>query len=196
MRNLLIILGVVCSVCLLNANTQIDSLEVYLTTANQIEKVVVLNELSQAYQEVSARRSITYAQSALQLSQESGNKEEIAKYNIQVNVVAPNALTGMTKGVFSDKVAKRIKPEFNTPIVTFLCSEENRESGMIFTMSAGWYARSAMVSGKGVCIGDANRVITAEEVMDNFDQIKSIENALPYEDCSQIYTLGKSLTGR
>ncbi len=123
-------------------------------------------------------------------------KLEIAKYNIQVNVVAPNALTGMTKGVFSDKVAKRIKPEFNTPIVTFLCSKENLESGMIFTMSAGWYARSAMVSGKGVCIGDADRAITAEEIMDNFDQIKSIENALPYEDCSQIYTLGKPLTGR
>ncbi|MCP4673073.1 MAG: SDR family NAD(P)-dependent oxidoreductase [Desulfobacula sp.] len=123
-------------------------------------------------------------------------KLEIAKYNIKVNVVAPNALTGMTKGVFSDKVAKRIKPEFNTPIVTFLSSSENLESGMIFTMSAGWYARSAMVSGKGVCIGDANRVITAEEIMDNFDRIKSIENALAYEDCSQIYSLGKPLTGR
>ncbi len=123
-------------------------------------------------------------------------KLEVAKYNIKVNVVGPNALTGMTKGVFSDKVAKRIKPAFNTPIVTFLSSEENLESGMIFTMSAGWYARSAMVSGKGVCIGDAKRVITAEEIMDNFDQIKSIENALPYEDCSQIYSLGKPLTGR
>jgi len=43
---------------------------------------------------------------------------------------------------------------------------------------------------------DAKRVITAEEIMDNFDQIKSIENALPYEDCSQIYSLGKPLTGR
>ncbi|MCP4670537.1 MAG: hypothetical protein GY857_04435 [Desulfobacula sp.] len=67
---------------------------------------------------------------------------------------------------------------------------------MIFTMSAGWYARSAMVSGKGVCIGDANRVITAEEIMDNFDRIKSIQDALAYEDCSQIYSLGKPLTGR
>jgi len=79
MRNLLIILGAVCTICLLSANTQIDSLEVYLTTANQDEKVVVLNELSQAYQEVSARRSITYAQSALQISQESGKKEDIAQ---------------------------------------------------------------------------------------------------------------------
>ncbi|OGR22258.1 MAG: serine/threonine protein kinase [Desulfobacterales bacterium RIFOXYA12_FULL_46_15] len=123
-------------------------------------------------------------------------KLEIAKYNIKVNAVAPNAATGMTRGVFPEEVIKRIKPEFNTPLVTFLCSEENIESGMIFTMSAGWFARSAMVSGKGVCIGDTERKITAEEVRERFDRIKSLENALPYENAGEIYSLGRPLTGR
>jgi NAD(P)-dependent dehydrogenase (short-subunit alcohol dehydrogenase family) len=123
-------------------------------------------------------------------------KLETARYNIKINTVAPNASTGMTQGVFPDKVAKRIKPEFNTPMVTFLCSRENRESGMIFTMSAGWFARSAMVSGKGVCIGDTKRPIKAEEIRGSFDRIKSLENALPYEHCGQIYSLGRPLTGR
>jgi len=123
-------------------------------------------------------------------------KLETAKYNIKINTVAPNASTDMTKGVFPKNVAKRIKPEFNTPIVTYLCSEENRESGMIFTMSAGWFARSVMVSGKGLCIGDTKRPILAEEIRDNFYKIKDIENALPYEDCGEIYSLGKPLTGR
>ncbi len=123
-------------------------------------------------------------------------KLETAKVNIKVNTVAPNAATGMTRGVFPDEVAKRIKPEFNTPIVTFLCSEENQESGMIFTMSAGWFARSAMVSGKGACIGDTKRLIAAEEVRDHFDQIKSLDNALAYAHCGQIYSLGRPLTGR
>jgi len=123
-------------------------------------------------------------------------KLETARYNIKINTVAPNASTGMTQGVFTDEVAKRIKPEFNTPIVTYLCSEENQESGMIFTMSAGWFARSAMVSGKGSCIGDTKRLIKAEEIRDQFDQIKSLDNALPYEHCGQIYSLGRPLTGR
>lgn len=123
-------------------------------------------------------------------------KLETAKYNIKINTVAPNAATGMTRGVFPDEVAKRIKPQFNTPIVTFLCSEENRESGMIFTMSAGWFARSVMVSGKGCCIGDTKRSIAAEEIRDKFDEIKSLENALPYEHCGKIYSLGRPLTGR
>ena len=123
-------------------------------------------------------------------------KLETDKYHIKINTVAPNASTNMTRGVFPDEVAKRIKPEFNTPMVTFLCSEENRESGMIFTMSAGWFARSAMVCGKGACIGDTQRLIKAEEIRERFDQIKSLENALPYENCGQIYSLGRPLTGR
>ena len=123
-------------------------------------------------------------------------KLETGRYDININTVAPNAATGMTQGVFPDEVAKRIKPEFNTPIVAFLCSEENRESGMIFTMSAGWFARSAMVSGKGCCIGDTKRPIKAEEIRDQFDQIKNLEEALPYEQCGEIYSLGRPLTGR
>jgi len=123
-------------------------------------------------------------------------KLETARYNININTVAPNAATGMTDGVFPEEVSKRIKPEFNTPIVTYLCSELNQESGLIFTMSAGWFARSAMVSGKGVCIGDAQRPIAAEEIRDRFDQIKSLEKALPYDHCGEIYSLGRPLTGR
>ena len=123
-------------------------------------------------------------------------KLETAKYNIKVNTVAPNAATAMTRGVFPEEVIRRIKPEFNTPLVTFLCSEDNRDSGMIFTMSAGWFARSAVVSGKGVCIGDTERKITAEEVKDEFARIKSLENALPYDSAGEIYSLGRPLTGR
>jgi len=123
-------------------------------------------------------------------------KLEISRLNIKINTVAPNADTGMTKGVFPDEVAKRIKPEFNTPIVTYLCSEENRESGSVFTMSAGWFARSAMVSGNGACIGDATRPIYAEEVRDQFEQINSLKDAKPYEHCGLIYALGRPLTGR
>ncbi len=123
-------------------------------------------------------------------------KLETARYNININTVAPNAATGMTDGVFSEEVSKRIKAEFNTPIVTYLCSEFNQASGLIFTMSAGWFARSAMVSGKGVCIGDTQRSIAAEEIRDQFDQIKSLEKALPYDHCGEIYSLGRPLTGR
>lgn len=123
-------------------------------------------------------------------------KLETAKYNIKVNTVAPNAETRMTQGVFPDHVAQRIKPEFNVPLVTYLCSGENMESGLIFTMSAGWFARSVIVSGKGCCIGDTQREIKAEEIQDHWDEIISIDPANPYDHCGEIYGLGLPLTGR
>jgi len=123
-------------------------------------------------------------------------KIEVDKYNIKVNTVAPNADTGMTRGVFSKDVAKRIRPRFNTPLVTYLCSTENQVSGRVFTMSAGWFARSAMVSGRGACIGNAQRTISAEEIKDRFDEIMTIDRAREFETCGDIYQLGSPLTGR
>ncbi len=78
MRYFLIFIIIICTVGLLIADSQIDSLETHLKSADQNEKVFFLNELSQAYQEISARKSIDYAHSALQISQESNNKKDIA----------------------------------------------------------------------------------------------------------------------
>jgi NAD(P)-dependent dehydrogenase (short-subunit alcohol dehydrogenase family) len=115
-------------------------------------------------------------------------KLEVNRYKILVNTVAPNADTGMTAGVFPD--------EFNVPLVIYLCSRENGVSGRVFTMSAGWFARSAMVSGKGVCIGDTRRDIAAEEIRDRFDEICAIDQVREFDICAEIYSLGRPLTGR
>ncbi|MDZ7663993.1 MAG: SDR family NAD(P)-dependent oxidoreductase [Desulfotignum sp.] len=123
-------------------------------------------------------------------------KLEVSRYGILVNTVAPNADTGMTAGVFPDDVARRIKPGFNVPLVVYLCSQDNRVSGRVFTMSAGWFARSAMISGKGVCIGDTQRDIAAEEIQDRFDEICAIDQVREFETCGEIYSLGRPLTGR
>lgn len=120
-------------------------------------------------------------------------KLEMAKYNIKVNTVAPNADSRMTKGLLPTELVERVKAKFNVPIVTYLCSEENRESGMIFTMSAGWFARTAIVSGEGVCIGDTQRDIPAEDVRDRFDKIKDLENARPYPSAADVYELSAPL---
>jgi NAD(P)-dependent dehydrogenase (short-subunit alcohol dehydrogenase family) len=116
--------------------------------------------------------------------------------DILVNTVAPNVDTGMTDGVFPEDVARRIKPGFNVPLVVYLCSRHNGVSGRVFTMSAGWFARSAMVSGKGVCIGDTRREIAAEEIRDRFHEICAIDQVREFDTCGEIYSLGRPLTGR
>ncbi len=116
-------------------------------------------------------------------------KLELAKYNIKVNTVAPNADSRMTKGLLPEDVAEKLKPKFNVPLVVYLSSEENQESGTIFTMSAGWFARTAIVSGEGVCLGDTVRDISTEEIREKFKQILNIEKAQPYPNATDLYSL-------
>ena len=120
-------------------------------------------------------------------------KLELGKYNIKVNTVAPNAYSRMTEGIFPEEVARKLQPKFNVPMVVYLCSEENQETGMIFTMSAGWFARTAVVSGEGVCIGDAQRDVSAEEVRDQFEKIKGLEKARPFPNAMEVYSLSGPL---
>ncbi len=120
-------------------------------------------------------------------------KLELGKFNIMINTVAPNADSRMTKGLVPDEIARKLKPIYNVPIVTYLSSEENKETGMIFTMGAGWFARTALVSGPGVCIGDTKRDIRAEEIRDQFEKIASLDTAKPYPSAGELYVLAGPL---
>jgi NAD(P)-dependent dehydrogenase (short-subunit alcohol dehydrogenase family) len=106
-------------------------------------------------------------------------KLETAKYNIKVNTIAPTAYSRMTEDIIDENIGKKIRPQFNSPLVLYLCSEENEETGMTFVMGAGWYGRAAVVCGPGVCIGDAERDIAVEEIRDQFEAVKSLEDAKP-----------------
>ncbi|MCP4630485.1 MAG: hypothetical protein GY850_44285 [bacterium] len=59
---------------------------------------------------------------------------------------APNAYSRMTEDIFPAELMDKLHPKFNVHIVIYLCSEENQVSGLVFTMNAGWFARSSMVS--------------------------------------------------
>ena len=114
-------------------------------------------------------------------------KLETAKYNIKVNTIAPTAWSRLTEDIMPEETGKKLKPQFNEPLVLYLCSEENEVSGMTFVMGAGWYGRTAIVSGNGVCIGDADRPITVEEIRDNFDKICSLDDAKPHNSGGDIF---------
>ena len=109
-------------------------------------------------------------------------KLETAKYNIHVNTIAPNAYSRMTEGLIPKELAPKLQAKFNVPMVVYLCSEECKENGSIFTMGAGWYAKTAVVCAPGVCIGDGSRDIPAEEIRENFAKITDLANAKPLND--------------
>ncbi len=115
-------------------------------------------------------------------------KLEISKYDIKVNTIAPTAWSRMTADLFPPEYEEKMSPQFNEPMTLYLCSEENQITGQIFAMGAGWYARTAVVSGDGICIGDAKRPISVEEIRDNFEAISDLSNPKEHDSGMSIFS--------
>ena len=116
-------------------------------------------------------------------------KLEVSKYNVHINAIAPNAYSRMTEHLFPPELASKMQAKFNVPMVVYLCSEECKENGSIFTMGAGWYAKTAVVCATGACLGDGSRDIPAEEVRENFARISDLTDAKPLHDSMGIFEL-------
>ncbi|MCP3942650.1 MAG: SDR family oxidoreductase [Desulfobacteraceae bacterium] len=103
-------------------------------------------------------------------------KLELSKYDIKINTIAPTAWSRMTSDVFPQEFEDKMNPQFNEPLALYLCSRENTATGHVYAMGAGWYGRTAIVSGDGLCLGNAKREILVEEIRDNFEKISDMEN--------------------
>lgn len=114
-------------------------------------------------------------------------KHEVSRYDILVNTVAPTAYSRMTADLFPPEYEEKMKPQFNVPLVLYLCTRENTATGHIYSMGAGWYGRTAIVSGDGCRIGNAERPISMEEVRDQFDAISGLDNPTPHESALDLF---------
>ncbi|MDB5496370.1 MAG: HlyD family secretion protein [Phenylobacterium sp.] len=95
-------------------------------------------------------------------------KLEGQKNNIHVNAIAPVAATRMTENLMPPAILERLKPEYVTPGVVFLCSEE-APTGCILTAGAGVFALARIVETEGVYLGEGG--LSVEEVRDNWAKI-------------------------
>ena len=116
-------------------------------------------------------------------------KLEASKFNVHINAIAPTAYSRMTENLIPKELSPKLQAKFNVPMVVYLCSEECRENGSIFTMGAGWYAKTAVVCAAGACLGDGSRDIPAEEVRENFARISDLTDAKPLHDSMGIFEL-------
>jgi len=109
-------------------------------------------------------------------------KLEGEKHNIKVNTIAPVATTRLTEDILPPDLKEKLQPEFVSPMVTYLCSEQCPVTGEVFNAGMGYYSRAAMMTGTGLVLGDTENVPTAEEIGRNFKGMASLDDALEYRD--------------
>jgi len=77
------------------------------------------------------------------------------KYGILVNAISPAALTRMTEDLDPSTVPNVTNdPEHVTPAVTYLASENCKESGMIIHASNGFFGRIQVAFNEGTFLGE------------------------------------------
>src|SRR5580693_1145154 len=95
-------------------------------------------------------------------------KIEGQKNNVHINAIAPVAATRMTENILPPQIAERLKPDYVTPGVVYLCSEE-APTGAILTAGAGAFALARIYETEGVYLGEGG--LSVEEVRDNWAKI-------------------------
>ncbi|WP_374576801.1 SDR family NAD(P)-dependent oxidoreductase [Phenylobacterium sp.] len=95
-------------------------------------------------------------------------KLEGQKNNVHINAISPVAATRMTENLMPAPVLEKLKPEYVTPGVVYLASEE-APTGAILTAGAGAFALSRIYETEGVYLGEDG--LSVEEVRDNWAKI-------------------------
>ncbi|HEX5379532.1 MAG TPA: SDR family NAD(P)-dependent oxidoreductase [Phenylobacterium sp.] len=95
-------------------------------------------------------------------------KLEGQKNNIHINAISPVAATRMTENLMPPAVLEKLKPEYVTPGVVYLASDE-APTGAILTAGAGAFALARLYETEGVYLGEGG--LSVEEVRDNWAKI-------------------------
>ena len=88
--------------------------------------------------------------------------------NIKVNAISPIAATRMTEDVMPPPLLEKLKPEYVSPGVVYLASEEG-PTGTILTAGAGVFSVARLYETEGAWLGEGG--LSAEEVRDNWARI-------------------------
>ena len=105
------------------------------------------------------------------------------KYNIMMNALAPVAGTRMTESLMTPEVLEKLKPEFVSPMVAYLCSEQCQRTGEIWSAGAGYFARIEYREAPGLRI--TGRPPTLEDVAENIDKIADLSTNTVYRTSSE-----------
>ncbi len=98
------------------------------------------------------------------------------KYNIKTNIIAPVAASRMTESLMPPNVLEKLKPEYVSPLVVYLCSENIDVSGELYEVGAGAVSRLETLRSKG-CTLNPDEGVTVEQMAENWSLINDMTDA-------------------
>ena len=110
---------------------------------------------------------------------------EGAKRNIKSNVIAPIARSRMTETVVPPDMLKKLLPEYVSPLVAYLCSEQCEDSGQTYAVGGGYVSRVAVMEAPGVVINKGDDGLTIEEVVEQWKKINDMTDAKAYGSATE-----------
>jgi NAD(P)-dependent dehydrogenase (short-subunit alcohol dehydrogenase family) len=99
---------------------------------------------------------------------------EGAKYNIHANALAPIAATRMTEDILPKEVLEKLTPEYVAPVVAYLCTEENPNTGSVFVVGGGKVQRVALFQNEGA---NFDKPPSVEDIAAQWDEITDLSEA-------------------
>jgi 3-hydroxyacyl-CoA dehydrogenase/3a,7a,12a-trihydroxy-5b-cholest-24-enoyl-CoA hydratase len=85
------------------------------------------------------------------------------KKNICVNTIAPMAVSRLTEDLMNEAIAKKVRPEYVSPLVLKLCHESSTENGGLYEAGAGWFAKLRWERARGGKL-DVGRDISVDDL--------------------------------
>ena len=101
---------------------------------------------------------------------------EGGRKGIKANVIAPVAGSRLTETILPNEVTEALKPEFVTPLVVKLCSQESEENGSLFEVGAGWVSKLRWERSQGAFF-DPKAELSAEQIDAAWEQIGDFTDA-------------------
>ncbi|CAI4045079.1 bifunctional hydroxyacyl-CoA dehydrogenase/enoyl-CoA hydratase FOX2 SKDI_11G2210 [Saccharomyces kudriavzevii IFO 1802] len=127
--------------------------------------------------------------------------KEGAKYNINVNSIAPLARSRMTENVLPPHILKELGPEKIVPLVLYLTHESTKVSNSIFELAAGFFGQLRWERSSGQIFNPDPKTYTPEAILNKWKEITDFNDKSfnktqhPYQlsDYNDLITKAKKL---